>query len=93
MGCFFTDTTSAPRIPLRKTFRKRHFYIIAGGTVSTLQQTVTTSVVEHIGLTQAAADSIAEAKQDTDVQAVSTRMNDAGMYKVTVTTDSKGPWS
>jgi len=90
---FFTDTTTAPRIVLRTTYRTDDLFILAGAVFTQFTRTVTTTDIEHTGLTQASADTIAAGKNDTTTQAYSKRMNKAGMYKVVVTTDSSGAWA
>jgi len=89
---FFTDTSSAPRINDNKTFRKQTTTSVIFGS-PTFQRTVTTEQYRHVCLTEAAADSIAKAKNDRFTTATSNRMNAAGMYQVIVRHDTYGAWS
>ena len=90
---FFTDTASAPKIQRDRVIRKERLSVLAGAIFTGFTRKVSLVTVEHLGLTMAAADSIAIAKYDTHNQTYSKRMNAAGMYKVVVTTDSIGAWS
>ncbi len=88
----FTDTTSAPRIYDDKNFATETltYYF---GTPTTYTRTITTERLRHTCLTRAAADSIAEAKNDTHTTATSQRQNNANMYQVVVTSDTYSDWS
>lgn len=88
----FTDTASAPRIYDDKNFANETitYYF---GVPTTYTRTITTTRLRHTCLTRAAADSIAEAKNDTYTTATSQRQNPADVYQVVVTTDTYSAWT
>ncbi len=88
----FTDTTNAPHIYDEKSFVVQTCYVSLG-TPTGYERTITTTKHRFVGLTRAASDSIAEAKQDTHTDAVSQRMNPADMYQVIITEDTATAWS
>jgi len=88
----FTDTATAPRIVDENSFDKEPSYpIVVGGTI--YYRRVITSRYRHTILTQAAADSIAEAKNsETGTSAASQRMNEPGWFQVNVTKRTDCAW-
>ena len=88
----FTDTTSAPKIFDDKTFTTQSLTYMLGITPTVYTRTITTTRYRHTCLTRAAADSIAEAKNDTYTTASSQRQTAAGAYQVIVTEDTFGAW-
>lgn len=85
----FSDTTNAPKVYLEnEPSRREGLTYVASDTDAPQVKTrqVTTTRYEFRGLTKAAAESIAAAKVDTTTTAKSERMNDAGMYKVSIVT-------
>jgi len=90
---YYTDTTNAPKIVQETSFRTEYITVQIGESSFELHADVTTRNYRWVGLTQAAADSIAAAKASGRVNARSVRMNDAGMFAVEVSADSYGAWS
>jgi hypothetical protein len=91
---WFTDTTNAPLIVLRKSFYDEYVFITIGSSTFQVKRAVKSTEQEWTGLTMAAADSIAAAKNAlANTDATSERMNDAGAYKVMIKQDSYGAWA
>ena len=88
----FTDTASAPYIQDDKSFSTQLYTVFLGLSSITYSRTITTTRGRHTCLTQAAADSIAEAKNDTYSTATSQKQNATKTYQVVVTSDTYGPW-
>lgn len=91
----FSDTTNAPKVYLENEPSRREglTYIALTDAPQIRYRQVSTVRYEFRGLTRAAADAIAAAKTDAHTTAKSERMNDAGMYKVSVTTQTVTTWA
>lgn len=81
----FTDTASAPRIVDETSYQRQKVWTTGPGATVYTRNVITTRL-RHTILTQAAADSIALAKNsETNKSAASQRMNPPGWYQVNVT--------
>ena len=91
---FYTDTTSAPLIIDGTATKTRYVSFIGDTSAPAWKQQVTTTRKRWIWLARAAADSIADAKNgDTNTDAASVKMNNAGAYQVRATITTYGAWS
>ena len=89
---WFTDTASAPYIALGTEVDLIRFTITTDMTTIDKKKVRTVTRWEHVGLTRAAADSIAIAKASDSVDARSVRQNDAAAYKVVCARTIRGTW-
>ena len=92
MSTLHTDTTNAPRIPDGKHFdnQQLHYPLLA----RSWSRLVTTESYRFVWLSQAAADSIAAAKDTTPGTNASTnRTNDIGAFQVAISETVEGAWS
>ncbi len=90
---WYTDTTNAPKVVLETVERRENISLSTDTGLAGKYRTITNIKSEFRGLTQAAADSIASAKQDSNTNAVSARENNGGAYKVVITDNTIGAWT
>jgi len=95
---YFTDTTNAPKVYLRRYNANENATVVGQDTsgavtLTNRSRTVDINHYEFRGLTEAAADTIATGLRDTNTDAHAERMNDAGMWRVSVISKSYGAWA